>query len=189
MVFDRTCGGLTAAWWTGQWLYRGLGRLDASRGVTTWAEALDWLTEVAPGRAIGEIQYWGHGNWGSIRVAEETLTAASLLPGAPHHARLSALRARLAPDAFFWFRTCETFGTATGHDFARRWTRFFGRRAAGHTYVIGPLQSGLHTLGPGAEPYWSADEGVQPGETVARTSHLGAPNTITCFHGRIPDGY
>src|SRR4029453_11679903 len=92
LVFDRTCAGLSVAWRAGAVLYRSLGRLDQARGVSMWTEALDWLLHVAPGRSIGEIQYWGHGNWGSLRMCEETLTAASLLPGAPHHAGLSAVR-------------------------------------------------------------------------------------------------
>ena len=40
--------------------------------------------------------------------------------------------------------------SAAGHDFARAWTDFFGSRAAGHTFIIGYWQSGLHTLAPGA---------------------------------------
>ncbi|MET0405724.1 MAG: hypothetical protein ABW123_25110, partial [Cystobacter sp.] len=87
----------------------------------------------------------------------------------------------------------ETFGTARGHAFARAWTRFFGCRAAGHTYVIGPWQSGLHSLGPGEEPTWSVAEGLPPdGGDTARTARMSGrrePNTITCLHGEIPPGF
>ena len=102
------------------------------------------------------------------------------------------VRDRLLPDgeALWWFRTCETFGTETGQRFARAWTRFLGCRAAGHTYVIGAWQSGLHSLQPGETPRWSPEEGVQPGPTPrSLTSRPGAPNTITFLHGRIPEGF
>ena len=87
----------------------------------------------------------------------------------------------------WWFRTCSTFGTARGQAFARAWANFLGCRVAGHTFLIGLHQSGLHSLGPGASPSWSVDEGVA-GE-VPLWSRPGAPNTITCFHGKIPAGY
>ncbi len=48
------------------------------------------------------------------------------------------------------------------------------------------LQSGLHVLAPGIEPNWPAHEGVVPWLSHARSSHLMAPRTITCFHGAIP---
>jgi hypothetical protein len=100
---------------------------------------------------------------------------------------LHRIRARLVPgqDALWWFRTCDTFGTAKGQDFARAWTRFFGCRAAGHTHRIGVWQSGLHTLLPGAEPAWSTSEGLTPSGTPA-PSRAGLPNTVSFLQGRIP---
>lgn len=197
VIHDRTCRGrwwrpgLTDAWAAGARLYRALGRVDAWRGVASWPEALAWAAEVEPGRLIGEVQYWGHGRWGRALAGADVLDAGSLAPAHPLHAALAAVRARLAPDALWWFRTCETFGTAAGHDFARAFARFLGCRVAGHTYVIGAVQSGLHSLLPGAEPAWSATEGLPPGvpdpPTAARSSLL-APNTITCLHGRVPPG-
>jgi len=95
--------------------------------------------------------------------------------------------------AQWWFRTCETFGADAGHDFARAWTSYFDCRAAGHTYVIGPWQSGLHTLEPGARPHWSADEALIEGSAAepqrAAWSSRREPNTISCLHGSIPPGY
>jgi hypothetical protein len=58
--------------------------------------------------------------------------------------------------------------------------------------VIGFWQSGLHSLLPGQQPGWSVDEGLIPSDPpapYARGSRPGAPNTITCLHGRIPDGF
>ncbi len=201
LVFDRTCTGrhalpgLSHAWRVGGWLYGGLGRLDARLGAASWGEALAWLTAVARDRPIAEIQFWGHGKWGEARIGDERLDAAALRPGHPHHAALRDLRGRLTGDgeALWWFRTCETLGARPGHDFARRWTDFFRARVAGHTYIIGPWQSGLHSLSPGREPAWSPDEGLVAGTPErperARWSHRGEPNTIHCLVGEIPAGY
>lgn len=201
MVYDRTCAGrwglpgLTASWRVGSVLYRALGRLDDWRGVASWPEALDWLLARSVEQRIAEIQYWGHGTWGRALVDHESLDVQALAPRHPWRARLDALRERLVPggEALWWFRTCETFGTARGHAFARAWTRFFGCRAAGHTYVIGPWQSGLHSLAPGEEPSWPVKEGLPPGEEAgARTARMSGPrepNTITCLHGQVPPGF
>src|SRR6185295_7712635 len=126
------------------------------------------------------------------RIGDERLDQAALAPGHVHHDRLRRVAERMLPgaDGLWWFRTCETFGTAVGHDVARAWTRFFGCRAAGHTYVIAVWQSGLHSLLPGEEPRWPVAEGVaEPGASHALWSRRDAPNTITCLHGRVPDGF
>jgi hypothetical protein len=197
LVYDRTCLGwppLSHAWRAGRTLYGALGRIDAACGATSWAEALDWLGSHAADQRIAEIQYWGHGNWGNARLAGEVLDAGALAPGHVHQSRLRRVADRLLPAAegLFWFRTCETFGTARGQAFARAWSRFFGCRAAGHTHVIAFWQSGLHSLLPGQDPAWPADEGLPPGTGEARVglrSRPGAPNTITCLHGRVPPGF
>jgi hypothetical protein len=190
MLYDRSCRGrgvtpgLSHAWQFGGVLYRALGRIDACHGVWSWAEGLDWLLTLrAP---ISEIQFWGHGEWGGLWIDEELLTATALERGHYLHDRLAALRTRLAPNALWWFRSCDVFGTQVGHDFARSWTRFFNCRAAGHTYTINILQSGLHLLGPDEEPTWSLDEGIVPGLSHASESSVFAPRTITCLHNTIP---
>jgi hypothetical protein len=197
LIFDRTdrrwgVPRLSAAWRAGASLYRGLGWVDAWRPVSRWSEALDWLVGHGD-EPIDEIQFWGHGNWGCVKIDGVRLDAAALKPGSPHHARLCAIRERMSPGALWWFRTCETFGAEVGHDFARRWTDFFGRRAAGHTYVIGSWQSGLHSLEPGDRPAWPADEGIAAGSAAepakAKGSRPWAPNTISFFRSSIPEGY
>jgi hypothetical protein len=198
VVYDRTCRGrralpgLSAAWAAGTRLYGALGRVDAWYGASSWREALDWLADVEPGRAIAEVQFWGHGRWGRALVAQEALDEAALAPHHPLGERLRRVRARLVPggEALWWFRTCETFGGAEGQRFARAFSRLLGCRAAGHTHVIGVVQSGLHTIAPGEEPGWAVDEGLRPDRSgAALRSRLAAPNTITCFHGRIPAGF
>jgi hypothetical protein len=197
VVYDATCTGkrgpgLSHAWWTGVRLYRGLGRVDAAFGARSWADALHWLASVRPGERIAAVQYWGHGRWGLARVGDDTLDGSALEPGHHLHDALSAVRARLAGrDALWWWRTCETFGAHAGHDFATRFTRFLGCRAAGHTYVIHAWQSGLHVLAPGADPDWSPAEGLREGTPdaprKARSSWPGAPSTVTCFTAAVPE--
>jgi hypothetical protein len=199
LVYDRTCVGmpvgLSSAWATGAALYRALGRLDAVQGVGSWAEALEWLAACEPDRPISEIQYWGHGRWGRVLVDRDPLDVRSLSPSHPLHGKLEAVRQRLIPggEALVWLRTCEAFGAAAGLDFARRLADFFGSRVAGHTHIIGALQSGLHGLRPGHTPDWSPEEGIAEGsaENPLRALHSipGRPRTITCFDGAVPPSW
>ncbi len=201
MIYDATGvgrplvqPGLTASWAVGGALYRGLGRLDASYGATSWEDALAWLCSVEPARVVDEVQFWGHGTWGRVWIGRDRLDADAVLdPSHSRHADLVALRARLrGPDALVWFRSCETFGREAGHRFAAAWAEFLRCRVAGYTYVIGPWQSGLHSLAPGGAPRWPVREGLpddvdEPAH--ARMSGPFEPNTISCLHGRVPDGY
>lgn len=197
MLFDRTCTrtgrvpiGLSHSWWVGSHVYRALGQLDRSHGVASWSEGLDWLLEH---ERIDEIQYWGHGNWGLARVDGDMLDRAALQGGHPLHARLEAIRERMAPGAQWWFRTCDTLGSQRGHDFGMAWSDFFGRPVAGHTHIIGPVQSGLHKLEPGNRPHWSPLEGIREGTAEAPKqsawSTLSAPNTIHMLQGSVPEGW
>jgi hypothetical protein len=201
MVWDRTCTGpwwrpgLSHAWGTGSLLYRALGRLDATRGVASWDEALAWLAEFRPDEPIAEVQYWGHGKWGLARADRQPLSIDALSRTHPLHAPLRAVAKRMLPgdDGLWWFRTCETFGARPGQRFARALSDFLGCRTAGHTFIIGHWQSGLHSLRPGAEPEWSPSEGLLRGTVeqpeAAYWSRLREPNTITFMHGQVPAGY
>lgn len=191
-MFDRTCTqgrrGLSPAWAAGVRLYRALGRIDDALGVASWDEAFRWLA--ARREPIRELQYWGHGKWGCALVDDDALDVHALARRAQD---LAALRERLAPDAMVWFRTCETLGAQPGHDFAMRLADTLGARVAGHTYIIGFHQSGLHGIAPGMRPDWSANEGLAEGSPAepkrARWSRPWAPRTITALHGAIPQSW
>jgi hypothetical protein len=195
LVYDRTCkggngGNLTHAWAVGSKLYKGLGRIDAVKGVTSWDEAFDWI--LAQNETIDEIQYWGHGKWGYALVDGDRFDASSLERG-PSRAKLEAIAERLSPEALFWFRCCEVFGANRGIDFAERLADFLGVRVAGHTYIIGYHQSGLHGLSPGVRADWSPDEGLVEGTPDApvkgKWSKPWAPRTISCLSNTVPAGW
>ncbi len=201
MVFDRTCTGrplrpgLSHAWGAGRYLYGALGRIDHAVGVTSWDEALAWLGRVGGDAPISEIQYWGHGKWGLARVDAQALDASALGPNHRWAPDLDRIADRLLPDAgsLLWFRTCETLGCVPGQEFAQRLTERLACRVAGHTYIIGHWQSGLHSLAPGARPTWSTTEGLRAGTPQeprdAYWSRVWHPNTVTFLHGRVPSGY
>ena len=198
MIYDRTCVGprvpvgLTTAWSAGSVLYRGLRRIDATFGATSWKEALEWLATYEVSRRIAEIQYWGHGRWGRVMIDKDPFDASALSAASPLAANVAALRERLVPggEALVWLRTCEAFGATAGLDFAQRLADGLGARVAGHTHIIGALQSGLRALRPGNAPNWTPEEGIAEGTPDApkRAHESGVlrPRTITCFTGEVP---
>jgi len=186
---------LRSSWSAGARVYRALGRIDSFFGAHSWPEALAWCAEQAAGAPIAELQFWGHGRWGQVLIGGEALSQASFGREHPHRARLDALRERLLPDgqSLVWFRTCETFGAARGIAFAETLTRELHTRAAGHTHVIGALQSGLHGLSAGAEPRWSPSEGLSRGTpdapAAALPSSANAINTIHFMTSAVPHAW
>lgn len=198
LVYDatqrsRSPRALGLSWQYGARLYGALGRIDAAFGARNFSEALAWLAGYRGARPIAELQFWGHGKWGAIFVDRDVLDRGVLRPNHRLHAAFRGFRERLEPDALLWFRTCETLGAAPGQDFAQALGDATGARVAGHTFVIGFLQSGLHCLRPGSRPQWSSHEGLAKGDPAsperALPSSPNAPNTITCLDGKIPDGF
>lgn len=199
LLYDRTCTGtpvgLSTAWSAGATLYESLRRLDVVRGIASWEEGLSWLASLGGGERIEEVQFWGHGRWGRVLVDRDALDAGALAPGHALRAPLESLRERLVPGgrALVWLRTCEAFGADAGLDFAARLADFLGARVAGHTHVIGALQSGLHGLRPGCAPDWSATEGLAEGTPRdprrAHGSSVLRPRTIHCLTGAVPDAW
>ncbi len=196
MVYDRTCTkygvGLSTAWFVGAQLYRGLRRFDATFGASSWAEALSWLAAYEPSRPIAEVQYWGHGRWGGVLIDDDPFDRSVLTDRHPLHSALLAVRERFLPDdeSLVWLRTCEAFGAQAGHDFAEHLAETLGARVAGHTFIIGAVQSGLRALAPGHRPSWSAFEGLAEGTAErprrAHGSGVLRPRTITCFSNEVP---
>lgn len=197
LLYDRTCKetrgvGLSTVWGAGSDLYRVLGRQDANFGASSWAEALAWMANYEPERPIAEIQYWGHGKWGSVKIDDDGFGSPELEAGHTHAPVIDRIRDRLLPNngSLLWLRTCEAFGADTGIDFAYRLAHRFRAKVAGHTYIIGALQSGLRVLEPGKRPKWSASEGLSEGSPAeprsAFTSRLLAPRTVHFMSNSFP---
>ncbi|MEJ7733037.1 MAG: hypothetical protein WKG00_28045 [Polyangiaceae bacterium] len=195
--------GLSPVWRVGATLYGGVGAADATYAATGWTEAIDWaLGQVArAGRPLGSLQVWCHGGWGSVRLGDSRLEEDALAPDHRLAGRLDALRDALAAgrdasagDAglpLVWFRCCSTFGHH-GRRFAAAAAERLRCRVAGHTHVIGVLQSGLHSVVPGATAGWDEGEGVRmdAGRAVAAMgSSWRAPNTVTFLETSLPAGY
>jgi hypothetical protein len=186
---------LRTAWALGSKLYRLLGRVDASYSAKSWADALTWLTRQGEHACIDEIQFWGHGTWGNVYIANDILSIRSLCEDHVHYALLQTLKGKLRTDgsSLVWFRTCETFGAAAGQAFAAKLTRLLNAKAAGHTHIIGVWQSGLHGLNPGEAPHWSASEGLKDGSAEnPKTAHGSWPNSVRSLHfmnGEIPEAW
>lgn len=195
VVYDRTQRSrppraLGLSWQLGAHLYRGLGRVDAAFGATSFEEAFAFLSKHERERSIGELQFWGHGKWGRVFIDRESLDRSALAPGHRLNHSLLSLRERLSGDALIWFRTCETLGAEPGQSFAAALADFLGASVAGHTFVIGFFQSGLHRLEPGKVVHWSPLEGLARGTPQEPEAALDSgpkqPNTITCLTGNIP---
>jgi hypothetical protein len=184
--------GLTTTWRLGGWMYRKLRTIDHVGGFNNWPEALEWAADVEPDRPIKEIQYWGHGSPGKAWMGRKTLTKNAFEPGTNRDA-LMRIKTRLTEDSLIWFRTCSMFSGDRGHDFAKVWADNMQCRIAAHTYIIGPFQSGLHSLGPGEEPKWPRTEGIAEGTPKrilkGRWSMPWSPNTILALQSHKPENW
>jgi hypothetical protein len=187
--------GLSHSWFAGGVLYKTLRRLDACGGFADWIEALTWVASYREDEPISEIQFWGHGSPGCVWMKNEALAHFSTdwnKQSATTEA-LWAIRSRLRADSLIWFRTCSTFAGEKGQQFAKAWATGMNCRVAGHTHIIGLLQSGLRSIVPEQEPSWPSDEGILQGTPARPTrmqpSSLRAKNTITCLHGDVPEGW
>jgi len=173
MIYDATDTRpgieLMDAWRLGAKLYRASRAIDIVFPAKSWAGALMWLRGIGP---VDEVQFWGHGAPGAAFIGGERLVVADMQE--IHIRRL------------FWLRTCSSFAGPQGQRFAVKLAGRLGCRVAGHTHIIGPIQSGLHSLYPGAVPTWSTKEGLDD-LGRGKQSHPFAPHTISCLHSSVPD--
>lgn len=183
---------LRFSWTAGGAFYRAFRSVEATKGFLSMEEALHWITRVEPERKINSIQFWGHGSPGRVWINNDFLSARSMVDVSKHKPYLLDLKQRLTEDSLIWFRSCNVFAGNEGRLFAVAFSQLMNCTIAGHTYIIGPWQSGLHTIRPGERPSWSPDEGLErkPDGTVKKIwSKPWSPNTIFCLTGKIPEGW
>lgn len=179
---------LRFSWITGGKFYSMFRSVEHYAGFLSWIEAIKWLLSVEPDKKINSIQFWGHGSPGRVWINGDFLSARSVLASSSHRELLINLKQRLTKDSLVWFRSCNVFTGKEGHLFATTMSKFLDCTVASHTFIVGPWQSGLHTIKPGEEPTWSVEEGLGVnGEKL--WSMPWSPNTIFCLTGKIPKGW
>lgn len=188
IIYDRVCPSTVAkTWGPGARLYKLFGRVDDVYGASSWPEAFNWLAYKGHTRPIKEVQFWGHGGWGFARIGGDRLSAQRT----EYKDYLRAVKDCMLPDGIFWFRTCQSFGSSIGQNFAKFMAKELGCTVAGHTYLIHLWHSGLRTFSPDQWAFdWSAKEGLKEGlpayPTVPKKAAPWAPRTISFLNTRIP---
>lgn len=183
---------LRFSWVTGGHFYKLFRGVEETKGCYNWTEALNYLSNVDSDKKIKSIQFWGHGSPGRVWINGDFLSVRSLLASSTHRSYLLKLKERLTPESVIWFRSCNVFAGQEGYLFAIAFSQFMNCVVAGHTFIVGPWQSGLHTIKPGERPSWSKEEGIKKkenGETQMLWSKPWSPNTIFCLTGQIPKGW
>ncbi len=179
---------LATSWKLGSSLYKTFRMLDKVKGVSSWEKAIDWLIEETKTEPASMIQFWGHGYPGYALIGHEFLSAYTF-DNKVMGEKLRTLGKQLVPETVFWFRTCGTIAGRDGHEFAERFSSEMNCTVAGHTYLIGLWQSGLHTLQAWDKANWPITEGINKkadGTISLKASHPFAQNTITCLSGNLP---
>jgi hypothetical protein len=183
---------LRFSWIAGEVLYKLFGSIDEANGCFSWTEALQWLLEVQKDKKIKTIQFWGHGTPGNVWINGQSLSIGNLLVAGIHKHLLLKLSQRLTSESVIWFRACNVAATKQGQEFMKSLAEILGCRAAAHTFIVHPWQSGLHTIGPGEQPHWPLDEGVKikkDGTMQMLWSKPWSPNTVFCLASKIPNGW
>lgn len=183
---------LTFSFINGGKFYKMFRGIEKHAGFDSWTSALEWLATVEPNKKISSIQFWGHGAPATIAINDERLGISSLNVNSKYYSLLKSIKERLNPDSLIWLRSCNCFTGKRGKIFAQNLANFFGCTVAGHTFIVGPWQSGLHTLRPGEIPTWSDTEGYKlnkEGVLEKVWSLPWSPNTIFCLTGKIPENW
>ena len=178
---------LRFSWVTGGKFYKLFRSVEHYNGFDNWIEALKWICSVEPDKKINSLQFWGHGSPGRVWINGDFLSARSVLASSDHKVHLSNLKNRLTNDSLVWFRSCNVFAGKEGQLFAKVISSALECRIASHTYIVGPWQSGLHTIKPGQEPAWTEEEGLDGDKKL--WSMPWSPNTVFCLTGKVPESW
>jgi hypothetical protein len=170
---------LAASWFWGARLYKARNKLDHYKGVRSLDEMIEYVLKFD---SVDELEFWGHGREGAFFIDNKRIGWNNLAE------RFGDMRNVFHDDSLIWWRTCSTFHGEYGHRFAATAAEVFKCRVAGHTFIIGPWQSGLHSLEPGQDPYWPENEGDK-NKSEVRSSAPWHRNTIFCTKADIPSGW
>jgi hypothetical protein len=181
VIYDASskAGWVGNSWVLGGRLYRALRKVDIVIPILLW-EQVGVELQKFPDYSIKDLQFWSHGHPGGVSINGESVNNNNINP-----VFWGAISRKLRGDGRVWFRTCATFSGYAGHDFAKKLADTMDRTVVGHTYIIGPFQSGLHAHEPGREPNWSPQEGLEvrkDGSAGIKMSGPFQPNTVTCLH-------
>jgi hypothetical protein len=183
VIYDKNPGRgidqkmLMLAWAFGCKLQKLFGLVDEYYGASSWADALTWLKSLETYK-LESIQYWGHGSPASVWLAGVRMPNTFFMP----------IKYRLDENSLIWFRTCSTFQGRGGIEFSRHLADTLGCTIAGHTRIIGLLQSGLHTRKPNTPASWPETEKDLNSKFLPPWLIWGN-NTIFCFNTKIPKGW
>lgn len=188
---------LRFSWITGGKFYKWFHSVEHHAGFDNWSDAIDWILSVEPDRKINSIQYWGHGSQGKVWMNGKAITFNDFIDSQTKYDKtlinkLKNLKQRLTPESLIWFRCCNVFAGAEGKFFSLTSSQFFNCTVAAHTFIVGPWQSGLHTMKPGKRPDWEKTEGLEvseDGSVKKLWSTPWAPNTVFCLSNTIPEGW
>lgn len=155
---------LLLAWKAGAALHdaKHLGYGQFSAGAKNWNEAFAKIKKYFNENdcdCIGSIEFVGHGSAGAPAINGVALDLDSTDKGIQWYK--TWFPKKWCDDAAgVWFRSCEVAQGATGKEFMKKATEFFGSKVSGHTHYIGINQPGKKTLGKGEDPDWEDDEGT-----------------------------
>jgi hypothetical protein len=198
-AYRLTQVGLVSSWVAGAARMLMLRRNTAvAIGAATWESALPRMVEAARRRStrIGSVQVWGHGAPGRMLLGPTSeFTVASLRPAHVHHEALVQLREHLVDGAWWWFRGCSVIAGHRGQRFATMLAAHMQVDVVGHTYTIGPYQSGGHAVRPGqaAQDVYDEMEGIAKGTAQKpqsfKMSGADEPNTVFATALNPPAGW
>lgn len=164
VVYDNKPGaglgnaGLRLSWKLWAWKQLQTKECDAVLAANSWFDVISWASKQPQ---ITWLQYWGHGSDGAVYCGDKALKPTDL----------ALLKGKLRPEAYIWFRSCFTFKSTWGRDFARSVRKHTGVKVAGHTKLIGLTQPGLQVLKVTGDVDWNDAEG----------------KSIWCFQSKLPE--
>jgi len=155
-IYDKHQGWLTWMWAIGSWLRALRPGPDKILRVGSWDEMVEKL-QALPDGSVTRVEYWGHGTSGGVKCGKEWAWGPTMKSKDPVRyivGPLSQVSHVLAPDAVWWWRTCNSFWGVAGKPFAKACADTLGCKVAAFTRIIWWWQGDLRIAKPSVEPDW-----------------------------------